>query len=843
MRKIVSIFLVFLLLCFCTFTAAPMVHASQKNESSRAISIVFDNSGSMYIEGEQAWCRATYAMEVFASMLNKGDILQIYPMHPITVGENEYTMDSPFKVSDAAHASTIRDIYTNKALGTPIESVDAAVNGLKQQTAEKKYMIVLTDGDAFYINGSQMSISETKSQLDARFIEHAGEDMTVMYLGIGENVVMPDTEQSKYFVKKQAKNSEDTLSALTEMCNRIFGRDTLPTSHLSGNSMKLDISISKLIVFVQGENVSDLKVTGNNGEIGGLENTASTKYGTAGCGNYDSVADESLQGMMVTYADCAAGNYTIEYNGTATNIEVYYEPDADLDFVFTDAEGNLTDPNTLYEGDYKVSFGMKDAKTGQLISSELLGNPHYEGSYSINGQEYPFTYDGKSGEVPVTLEMNDAFDADLTVTYLSGYTITKDSSDFGWPEGGIKVAARPAGDLKLEITGGDSAYSLQDLEKGKAFTAEVYYQGEKLTGEELESVQLNWESDSSYADIKTEFADDHYNLSLHYKDPKMPANTVCGQCKVPIQVAYAAKGSEEAKAQATLTYQIDDDFTPLKIELFSSDDYIVISKLDESSAIVAKLSMDGKPLTEEEFKKVTLQVDCGGIEYKVTQNVQDSSYSIQLLPTSGIAENDYPINVTAKYTDNIGRETESKETTTVTLSHLPIWVKRLIGFVFLLLLIYVIWRIMHIRVLPKVVRQQTNECYMGVTGKNMASGTDFRAKRSGKKVEIKAEYNSNIAGIAINNVSPAKNSYLITPQHKRKILVKPENISMIGDVTHADINGVTYSVDKNGRLVPDDEDPRPFTITHGASITFDGKLEDGGKTKKFHSDIPLTFKK
>src|SRR5699024_8414267 len=134
---------------------------------------------------------------------------------------------------------------------------------------------------------------------------------------------------------------------------------------------------------------------------------------------------------------------------------VYYEPNADLDFVFTDSEGNNVDPNALYEGEYKVSFGMKDAKTGKLISSDLLGNPQYKGSYSINGQEIPITHNGHSGEVPISLKMNDAFEAHLTVTYLSGYTISKDSSDFGWPEGGIQVSARPAGDFRLEINGGD----------------------------------------------------------------------------------------------------------------------------------------------------------------------------------------------------------------------------------------------------------------------------------------------------------------------------------------------------------------------------------------------------
>ena len=844
MKRRVSMLLVVLLIFSCVFTVNPRVYASKKSENSRAIAIVFDNSGSMYIRGEQAWCRATYAMEVFASMLNKGDTLQIYPMHPITVGGKEYTMDNPFTVTDAAQASTIREIYTKKALGTPIESVDAAASGVKKLTADKKYMIVLTDGDVFYKNGAEMSASETKRQLDTRFKELAGEDMTVMYLGVGNKVVMPDTAQSQYFVKKQAKNSEDTLSALTEMCNQIFGRDTLPKSHLSGKNMKLDMSISKLIVFVQGENVSDLKVAGNKGTVGKLESTTSTKYGTAGCGNYNAVVDKSLQGMMVTYTDCVAGNYNIDYKGAATNVEVYYEPDADLDFVFTDAEGNLVDPNAIYEGDYKVSFGMKDAKTGQLISSDLLGKPHYEGSYSINGQKQSFSHDGQSGEVPIALKMNDAFDAELTVTYLSGYTISKNSSDFGWPKGGIKVAARPAGDLKLKITGGDSVYSLQELEKGKAYKAEVYYQGKKLTGKELETVQLKWEPNTSYAEIKQEFADDHYKLRLHYKDPQNPGDTVCGKCKVAIHAFYSAKGSNESKAQATLTYRIKDDFTPVKVDLFAPDDYIVISELEQSRAVVAKLTMAGKPLTAEDFKAIELKADCGGIEYKVTPNAKESSYLIKLLPTKGIAEDNYQIMVTAEYTDHIGRKTQSEDKLTVTLSNTPLWVKWMIGILLLALLLFVIWFILHIKVLPKKARITRRDSRLIFDGDNETDSADFHGEMKGKQMGVFCKYDGGKMGVAMD-VKPGKESYLSKPQTKRYAEVVNGVRKNGGEtITEATIGTVRFVLnEETGKLERTPPSKSPLNLKHGMPIRYSGVMLTAGTTKTFSVTTKLNFKK
>ena len=262
---------------------------------------------------------------------------------------------------------------------------------MQKLQASKKYMIVLTDGDVFYENDKELSSSATKKALDERIQANAGKGMTVMYLGIGQKASMPETPESEYFVKKKAANSADVLSTLTVMCNQIFGRDTLPKNHITNNNKTIDfdISISKLIVFVQGENISDLKLTGDG--VGKLVSAQQTKYAEKSCGNYDAVSDTSLQGMMVTYSDCAAGTYNIDFAGTASSVEVYYEPDADLDFVFTDAEGNTVDPNALYEGEYKVSFGMKDARTGQLINSDLLGKTNYRGSYTLNGKKVEFT--------------------------------------------------------------------------------------------------------------------------------------------------------------------------------------------------------------------------------------------------------------------------------------------------------------------------------------------------------------------------------------------------------------------------------------------------------------------
>ena len=727
MKRFVSMFLAVVMLLVCMLAGGAEVFAAGPADVSRTIAIVFDNSGSMYDSGDQAWCRATYAMEVFASMLNTGDTLQIYPMHPIKVGGAEYTMEKPFQLTDSAQASSIREIFTEDASGTPIESIDCAVTGLQGIQSGKKYLVVLTDGGTFSKGGSGMTKVRTVSELDKRIEANAGENLSVMYLGIGSEACIPNTAESEYFVKRQAVKSEDVLSTLTFMCNRIFGRDTLPRNHVNGNAIDFDISMKKLIIFVQGENIADLKITEE--AAGQPISTRQPKYSTAGAGDYKSVPDTTLQGMMVTYTDVAAGTYNLTYTGTPTSSEIYYEPDADLDFVFTDAAGNDVDPNALTAGDYKVSFGMKDAKTGQLIESDLLGNPHYEGYYSINGEQFPIVHDGHSGEVPVTLDMNDVFDARLTVTYLSGYTITKDSTDFGWPEGGIRTAVSPLGQFEVKL------------------------QAEK--------------------------------------------------------------------------------------------DYILISELKEKPVVAAQLLLDGQPLSPETFAATQIEFDCSGLDFEGPVPVpQESGYVIQLLPTENIQEGSYPVTVTAQYADAYERTATAQGVLPLTLSNTALWLKWLIGILLLLLLILLIWLIMHIKVFPKTVKQDTDSCAMSVGGRDKASGTTFRTKFGGKKLSALAEYNGETVGIALSNLKPGPNGILSKPSRKRNILVaNPTQIGTFGDITQADVNGVLYVLDKKtGKLMPEDESQRPYILANGAEASFEGKIMEGGKEKKFHASVPLSFK-
>lgn len=82
---VVSAILVVMILVSSFFPFSAEAREIRKKQRSYEIAVVFDNSGSMY-EG-MAWCRAKYAMEIFASMLSyeNGDKLRIFPMWGVTV--------------------------------------------------------------------------------------------------------------------------------------------------------------------------------------------------------------------------------------------------------------------------------------------------------------------------------------------------------------------------------------------------------------------------------------------------------------------------------------------------------------------------------------------------------------------------------------------------------------------------------------------------------------------------------------------------------------------------------------------------------------------------------------
>ena len=98
MKKPICLVLALLMALNCMAFSASAA-SGEKNQIKRDIAIVFDNSGSKYENNNLAWCRAIYAMEVFASMMNQGDTMTIYPMHEVEIDGRSFDSSNPVVIS------------------------------------------------------------------------------------------------------------------------------------------------------------------------------------------------------------------------------------------------------------------------------------------------------------------------------------------------------------------------------------------------------------------------------------------------------------------------------------------------------------------------------------------------------------------------------------------------------------------------------------------------------------------------------------------------------------------------------------------------------------------------
>lgn len=733
-RRILLCFLLILMLTVSMFPTVSMASTTVKDETSRDIAIVFDNSGSMYSTGVSpllTWSQATYAMEVFASMMNNTDSLRIYPMNEITVDGVTYTDASPLEINSIPEAAKIQQIYTPFGGRTPIETVEAAYAGLSGSTADEQWLIVLTDGDKFWYDRDtyQQEYSSTQTrQVLSELLSSYNEDVNVMYLGIGlsdEN--KPEVNGTYYSRVEAVSDTSRVPSVLADMCNSIFGRDQLPTE---GNAFSFDIAMKKLIVFVQGEDISNIVLKDASGAaFTDVISEYSPHYSTLGCGNYVSVPDETLQGTIVTYAECPAGNYTVDYFGAMSSITVYYEPDVDLVFRLVDENGNAvtTSGDQYYAGTYKLQYGLVDSE-GNFTNSQLLGETNYSLACTLNGVEEVYTATG-TGEIDLQLAANDTLDLSVTATYLGDYTITRSGEELGLPAGGVTITPRPAGSLMMQVTGGAESYTLAEMEEKGVYDITFIRDGEKLTGDELKRIEfdVSVEGDIGYEIME---AAEGYQLKLLHQGA--PEETKTDDYAVTVVSTYTNEDGESAVSDPVeISFELEDEAYKLRIELDVPQKYIVISAMDKAEPMKAVITMGGEPLTAEQFAALKLNLNADGLKYTMTPLPEESAYEITLDPGSKPAAGFYDLSFTASALDPVGREVTAKEDTRLELQHYPLWIRILVICLAIALLIFLIWMYLNAKVLPKKIA--VAKTIFTVDGQLVTGTADCKYSGGGKK--------------------------------------------------------------------------------------------------------------
>ena len=830
-KRTCSVLLTLLLVSLLTF---PAHAAAEKAATSRAIGIVFDNSGSMYKKGNAAWCQATYAIEVFASMMNEGDALYVYPMSEIEVGGKTYSGTNPLKIAGGEDTAVIEQIYTPYAGDTPVETITDAYNGISKASQSEKWLIVLTDGESFFKDGTDLKGS---SATEVTAALQACSGVNLMYLGIGSNPVMPSGNAAASF---QAKDSAAILSQLTAMSNNIFGRDTLT----SKSDFSFDISMSKLIVFVQGSDISNVTLkdsTGNTYSNSGKIYTP--HYSETYCGNedfpnyYGKTVDESLSGMLVTFTDLDAGSYSIDYSGQASSIAIYYEPDVDLQVWLTDSDGNVADTSEgLYPGDYQLHYALVDSKDPTTpVTSDLLGETNF--SLNINGEEVTA---GTGGAQTITLGEGDSLDFTAAVDYLSGYHIEKDDTDFDWfrniagADGRIVTENWPVGQLMLSVSGDEDSFGVSELESG-SYTVTMTYNGEPVTGELKASV------DSDAITCETISAEGGYTVALKYAG--QPSDVETGTYTITFVGDYTDENGVAVTAQAErefeVTYSGYDFDAALKLE-----SYYQISKITADDPIRLVLTKDGEPLTDEELATTTLQLETDGLNYTAEPYSEngETGYYIYLDQDSA-KDGSYKLKATATMTDSAGREAEASDKASTKLGTYPGWLPWVIAGVIAAILAVLVTLFLRMKVLPKRITVAAGDNEYVVARKVVSDpckgvmNNGFFSKRKGTFKVTSPEYKGVRMTVSLNLEAIDRR---IVPSSKRKALVTGLTLTPMDTISSVTAGGTEYEYDSDSKKLVSAAGGK---LRNGAQISASTKADDEqGKKVNASMDVVLRFK-
>ncbi len=506
LKKVLGIVLT-VLLVFSTMSVSVFAE-NEDSEITKAkrkyeIAVVYDNSGSMY--GDESWCRAKYAMEIFASMLNydEGDKLSIFPMWEVTTSGDENTPPAGesientdiIQIESQKDVTKISKMLTLNADGTPITQVDRAYNylsGINDETVTDKWLIVLTDGRFDDENGKKMESSKVEKTL----LSKANNGIKVQYLGFGSEAATFEENVNAGFYAKTSKNATELRKDLIDICNTIFKRSRLDDEYYDGKNLELEISMNKVIVFIQGKNAEIVSLNNNStGEqIKITSNSGKIIYSKLGAADYkDAPYDDSLYGQVVTFGECKADQYTIDYKG-ATNVEIFYEPNVDIKIVMK-KDGKEIDykKDTVYPGEYSFEYLIVDKSTGKDVTeSDLLGDDvDINGTAKITNGEKTREEKLESGGT-LDLKAGDEIFFNVTGTYLEDYTITtKDNMK----EHTINIEDFPdvpKFDADINVLQEDDWYTLKDRESWKPIKVSFTVGGETLTDEQMKRVAANF---------------------------------------------------------------------------------------------------------------------------------------------------------------------------------------------------------------------------------------------------------------------------------------------------------------------------------------------------------------
>lgn len=541
--------------------ANSVVNANENKK--REINVVFDNSSSMYMDSKtkqeiDRWCYAKYAMEAFVATLNNNDTLRVYPMNDITTTGRTTPSTDPILISGkdkSAGIEKIRNMYSEEHNGeTPFTPVEKAADGFSDANAAK-YLVVITDGN-FQPDIPQTSETLPTEEVRASLESIQARGIEVLFLRIGDKNVI----DANISYRKGVSDTSDIISAVNDVCNRIFQRIELDDDYIDDGKLDLPISMSKIVVFAQGGNAKAGVIRGANGTVNPIS-SEHIKYSDKSSADGGKV-EQNLNGYVATYSipggTISAGQYDIDAAG---DIAIFYEPAIDVKYTLKDPiSGNEVVPNEKNEipaGDYIIEMQFVDSVTGEDVTEhELLegdnDNVLFARLLDKDGNQVGEKIEnGKT----ITLSESDCSYIEITGTYLDDYTITNNGkSNFG----PLKIKKNP---FKVSIDISNNYFCVSEIESWDSFIVSFVVDGKPVTKEEFAKIELVKENVKiEENDIDFDVVRDEetctYKIKFKLKNGKATEATY-GSGSIIVTPTYDIGGGEKIEESAKENFSIN----------------------------------------------------------------------------------------------------------------------------------------------------------------------------------------------------------------------------------------------------------------------------------------------
>ena len=338
---------VLLVLVLCVIQFMPFANA-QSIRNKKVVSIVYDDSTSMFENNQLKWAYANYAMQSFAGMLNKEDVLMMTYMSAVDKGNK-----TPVTIDTANREKSVEDIRRHSdANSTPLGAIDAAYNSLaahRDGNASTQYwLVIMTDG---VFNKTELSVVEKKLCELADKKMSNGTLPKIVYLSMcdSQGSFTPADNLRKNITVKKADDAKQIAGMISGISDEVSGRFSVDESEISivnETTVKVTSEIPLINIGVLTQ-FSKASVTAAQVDGGGaltVESNVGTRYPDVRGRKTDSTLIGNVALIGNGGSNVPAGTYTITFSEPIDkkNIDIMFEPALELRLMLY-SEGVLID--------------------------------------------------------------------------------------------------------------------------------------------------------------------------------------------------------------------------------------------------------------------------------------------------------------------------------------------------------------------------------------------------------------------------------------------------------------------------------------------------------------------